>query len=309
MAARQRRRRENLLPIEERFRNNAFILISTMLELNEQNPERRALVDEILHSIFFLGKINIPPYLPHHILNNGEVFDGIRARFPRPFDLYSSQVPQRCPFSCVADMLTDEVGQENEYEIRENLQALIKQLEPEPRLSSATMCVSQKNTQPDSVRYYGVSMSTPTPIARKVMVAISCLVTWDDYVASAVMSYYPNFAKNPNFDGTIQLPQDVRCQAFSLLRNEEMLACRSCGNLFGLTPTDENGWFYGNCAEAESLSNLFKNDAEIRNQSEPTAETYTPENREGVHDKVLGILQDLLQQLYFEWEGAVYSPL
>lgn len=102
----------------------------------------------------------------------------------------------------------------------------------------------------------------------QIMIAVSCLCTWHYGVSNAVMTYKPDKTKRENFDGTMKLPESVRCQAFNVWRGENMDPCKSCVALFGLNeptqPSEVKSWPYGNCAEAESLSKfLFDNDKEI----------------------------------------------
>ena len=60
---------------------------------------------QILHSIFFLGKINDPQHPPESIVTDAEMLENLKNTYPRPFDHYSSQLPKRSPFSCVLDMV------------------------------------------------------------------------------------------------------------------------------------------------------------------------------------------------------------
>ncbi|KAF1380986.1 hypothetical protein PFLUV_G00169750 [Perca fluviatilis] len=187
-----------------------------MLELNSEHAT--VLVDEILHSIFFLGKINDPQHPPESIVTDADMLDGLKIIYPRPFDHFSSQLPKRSPFSCVLDMIVLLTGEENEEEIKKKVREITKQLRrgrTRPLISS-TICVSQI---PNSVRYYGVSMSTAGRIPGRIMVAASCLSSWDRYVAGAVMTYYLNNANIPDFDGIIRLPENVRCEAFNILQD------------------------------------------------------------------------------------------
>ncbi|KAK2830129.1 hypothetical protein Q5P01_018060 [Channa striata] len=103
-------------------------------------------------------------------------------------------------------------GENNETEVRTKLQTLNHQLSRGRKgkhLISSTMCVSQNTGIKDSLRYYGVSMSTSGAIAGQIMVAASCLNYWDNYVADAVMTYYINNMKNKDFDGTITVPEII----------------------------------------------------------------------------------------------------
>ncbi|XP_037651994.1 uncharacterized protein LOC119503977 [Sebastes umbrosus] len=282
-----------------------------MVKLNAKHPT--LLMDEILHSIFFLGKLNDPEFSPERMARNDDDVDMLkmlRDCFPRPFALYSSHLPKRSPFSCVLDMIVHLCGRkDDEKEIIKRLQDFISQLEPGESkvLVSSTICVSQRNI-PKSVKYYGVSMSTSGPYPGRIMIAASCLSSWDSNVADAVMTYYPNKTKKPYFDGTIKLQQHVRCQAFNLRLGREKPPCRSCENLFGLETSETNQSDYGNCAEAESLSNLLKYVEKVREQVRPTSETCTDKNRETVKKSVLTELKRLLRELKFKWDNEFYDP-
>ncbi|KAM4540049.1 uncharacterized protein PAE49_020756 [Odontesthes bonariensis] len=295
---------------EEVFRRNAFQIIIEMVELSNQTREDTSvLVDEILHSIFFLGEINRPKFSPKRLLDdNEEIYDHLRDRYPQPFSLYSSQIPRRSPFSCVLDMIVQVVGQENEDEIKLKLQTLSHQLMQNAELQilvSSTICISRINI-PGSKRYYGVSMSTKGRPAGQIMVAASSFSYWDDYVADAVMTYCPKKTKKPYFDGTFQLHAEVSCQAYNIRKGIEMDPCRSCGNLFGLqSPEKEKHWPYGNCAEVESVSNLLKNENRVRENVQPRPE----ENRQRAKDEVSKHLKNLLKnQVQFNWDGVFYCP-
>ncbi|XP_039679237.1 uncharacterized protein LOC120573518 [Perca fluviatilis] len=235
------------------------------------------------------------------------MLEDLKSIYLRPFDHYSSQLPKRSPFSCVLDMIVLLTGQQNEEEIKKKVREITKQLrrgKTRPLISS-NICVSQI---PNSVSYYGVSMSTAGRIPGRIMVAASCLSSWDSYVAGAVMTYYPYNAKKRYFDGTIKLPENVRCEAFKIVQGEELPACRSCKNLFSLKTDGTKEWPYGNCAEVESLSNLFKNVEEVREQARPTSANNTEENRQRAEESVKTVLERLLRQHNFTWDGNFFTP-
>ncbi|XP_056255536.1 uncharacterized protein LOC130183837 isoform X2 [Seriola aureovittata] len=261
-------------------------------------------------SIFFLGEINKPSYSPEDIISDEEMLNGLRELYPNPFLQYSSRLPKRSPFSCVLDMIVRLIGQENENQIIKMLQDIIMRMSRGrgQNLISFTICVSQKTEGPDSAQHYGVSMSTSGRRLGKIIVAASCLSAWDSHVADAVMTYYPGKTKKLYFDGTIQLPESVRCQAFSLSTGDEMPPCRSCGNLFGLCTDVKQLWAYGNCAEVESLSNLLKNENEVKRQVQPTSQIWTDENRQKSIDNVRKHLKCFLRTEGFEWDQNFYTP-
>ncbi|KAG7245180.1 hypothetical protein INR49_023746 [Caranx melampygus] len=84
-------REEQYLKDQDDLRDNAFDIIMKMLDLCNQTPGSKDLVDEILHCIFFLGRVNNIPYTPE-----------------------KSSLPKRSPFSCVMDMVVKQKGQVNE---------------------------------------------------------------------------------------------------------------------------------------------------------------------------------------------------
>ncbi|KAM3596881.1 uncharacterized protein V6R79_022106 [Siganus canaliculatus] len=242
------------------------------------------------------------------------MFDALRRRYPRPFDFCSSQVPKRSPFSSVLDMIVDQAGQGNQIrKITLDLQDLIRLTSDAPRpLVSTTICISQSSS--DSERYYGVSMSTSGRCAGRIIVAASCLSgTWDGNVADAVMTYYPihnittkKNPKNPHFDGTITLPEQVQCQTFRISDVQEMAPCRSCKDMFGLMTTETRGWAHGNCAEVESLSNLLKHEPEVRRQVRQRH--ITEERRNRVQADIQRELCRYLRELRFNWDQTFYTP-
>lgn len=302
----ERRRREEFLRAQQDYRENAFKIINTMLDWCNKTPGSKHLVDEILHSIFFLGKINKVPFSPEEIIPDKQMLSSLKEKYPRPFHFYLYQLPRRSPFSCVMDMIVMQKKPENENQIMQILRDFISTLKP-TFLVSSTICVSQKSN--NSGRHYGASMSTTGPNAGRIGIAASCLSAWDDYVAGAVMTYYPEKSKKPYFDGTIKIPKYVRCQAFNLRNGNEIKPCRSCGNLFGLSTDDTKEWPYGNCAEPESLSNLLRNESEVKKQARPTSDSWNPDNIKKARKDVLQVLTTVLRMIQFNtWDGHFYDP-
>ena len=146
-------------------------------------------------------------------------------------------------------------------------------------------------------------MSTSGRIPGRILIAASCLRAWDRHVGNAVMTYYPTMDKKVYFDGTIQLPEQVRCEAFNIRSGKIKPPCRSCGNLFGLTTDQTDEWPYGNCAEAESLSNLLKNDTEVREQTvQSNPRLGTAANRDRARQEVLNELERYLENVNIRLE-------
>ncbi|XP_033980957.1 uncharacterized protein LOC117478149 [Trematomus bernacchii] len=300
----EKKREERFLEVTKDFRRNALLIIQKMMKLNvSSDNQTRQFVDEILHSIFFLGKINEPTISPERIVNDSEMYDRMKLDYPLPFERYSSQIPRRSPFSCLLDMIVFLEGRENENEIKQKLQEIIRDLKLHKGapLVSSTICVSQKN--PNSARYYGVSMSTSGKVSREIMIAASCLPdNWDSHVAGAVMSFNQDMNKKPYFDGTFKLPEHVTCKAYSLHgEGAPMQPCKSCVELFGLEGNGTTGYAHGNCAEVESVSNLFKNDAGVK-------ELCTPEHRRKAEESVREDLKILLKTSKLTGDYHFYTP-
>lgn len=203
-------------------------------------------------------------------------------------------------------------GERYENDIIQKLQELNRQLSrgrKAKHLISSTICVSQNTEIPESVRYYGISMSTSGGISGQIMVAASCYSSWDSHVTDAVMTYYPNNLKKTYFDGTIRLPDKVRCQAFSLSDGKTKTPCRSCKDLFGLHTDATRIWPYGNCAEVESVSNLFENESEIKKKAGPTSDMCTDENRQQARISALNRLNGLLRDVGFTWDNKFFPNI
>nr|XP_040044716.1 uncharacterized protein LOC120826469 isoform X7 [Gasterosteus aculeatus aculeatus] len=313
----QQEREEAFLIDQDPFRRNAYKLI---VKMSEAGGGTKHLLDEMLHSIFFLGKVNEPTFSPESILLDEEVLTELKKLFPRAFELFSSHLPRRSPFSCVLDMIVLLQGREGEGEgeILSGLRELIIGLElgDSRELISSTLCVSHRTDIRNPVKYYGVSMAAPSAIApkkgpfpRRFVIAASCLYYWDEYIAGAVLTYYPTKQKKQDYDGTIQLPQWVRCQAFSLSQEEETPPCLSCSNLFGLRTNSNDEWVYGNCGEVESLSNLFKTEGDVKQRARPTSPLYSDERRDHYKREMCKDLINCLRQKEFTWrEGDFYIP-
>lgn len=210
----------------------------------------------------------------------------------------------------VSLQIVEKKGQQKESEILASLRAIILKLkEGRPKeLVASTTCVSQPNNKDkNSTRYYGLSMSTS---ANWIVIAASCLSNWDEYVAGAVMTFYPDKKKKPYFDGTIKLPGQVRCQAFNLNELEPILPCKSCANLFGFPESGEDAWTYGNCAENESISKMLKHEKEVKEQAKPTSPTCTEANKRKAKEHVLEVLKKCLDNPNRKiiWDGTYYSP-
>ncbi|XP_039905100.1 uncharacterized protein LOC120744657 [Simochromis diagramma] len=262
------------------------------------------LCKQMLHSIFFLGNIMQTSVSPEDITPDTEIFQNLRQDYRRPFELYSTHLPRRSPFSCVLDMVVLQKNPENEEQIKNSLQDLVNSLESN-LLVSSTICISQNNNS--SARYYGVSMSTKGSNPGKIVIGASCLSKWHEYVSGAVMTYYPVMVRKTYFDGTIQVPGNIRCEAFNIKNGGQLPPCRSCHKLFGLNTKETKEWDYGNCAEPESLSNLLTNEDEVKNKTH--VHEHSAEKRQRAKEEVRKDLMSMLRTIQFKkWTGEFYTP-
>ncbi|XP_036069651.1 uncharacterized protein LOC112137734 [Oryzias melastigma] len=310
MADRQEEKLE-YLPEEAVFRRNAFILITTMVDLSNQTPQDTSmLVEEVLHTLFFLGVINCPPFSPRSLLDDDdEILDYLKIEYPLPFQLYLTQLPRRSPFSCLLDMVVSLYGQENEDQIKDKLKIIVHQMKEGTNLQilfSSTICISRINSS--SRRYYGVSMSTKGRPAGEILVASSCFSFWHRLVSDAVMTYYPDKQKKSYFSRNIKIPTDIKCEAFNISEGRPMDPCTSCSDLFGLDTNECRRWAHGSCAEVESLSNLFKGEQLVMEGLGP--DENEQEDRLRAERRVINHLKNQLKIFKdFNWDGKFYSNL
>ncbi|XP_029976897.1 uncharacterized protein LOC115409760 [Salarias fasciatus] len=300
-------RREMFLIRQTRNRINAFNLICKMLEWC-RTRETKLLMDEMLHSIFFLMKICGVPFSPEEIIQDRTILQQLLSSYPEPFE-HLSQLPRRTPFSCVLDMVILMGNSENEAAVKASLQDITRSLDAMFPVST-TICISQ-NTK-NSTRHYGVSMSATGKNQRAIMIAASCFGPWDEYVAGAVMTFLPNEQRmmdTPEFNGAIILPAYIRCEAFDLRTDRIKPPCRSCGEMFGLPTIETHGWPHGNCAEAESVSNLLKHDSEVKRDVRIPSPIGTEEIRQIVQTDVGLKLQEILANSPYRitWTGDFYT--
>ncbi|XP_029977189.1 uncharacterized protein LOC115409963 [Salarias fasciatus] len=300
-------RRDEFLKQQQAYKINAFNLICKMLEWC-RTRETKLLMDEMLHSIFFLAKICVVPFSPEEIIPDKEMLQKLLASYPEPVK-HLSKLPRRTPFSCVLDMVILMGNRENEAAVKTSLQEIARSLDAMFPVST-TICISQ-NTK-NSMRHYGVSMSTTDQNQRAIMITASCCGPWDDYVSGAVMTFLSNKKKKkdtPEFNGAIKLPAYVRCQAFDLRTGSIKPACRSCGEMFGLPTNETHGWHHGNCAEAESLSNLLKHDKEVKGDVRIPSPKGTEEIRKRVQTDVCQKLKEILANNPYRmtWRGDFYT--
>ncbi|KAF4080477.1 hypothetical protein AMELA_G00171680, partial [Ameiurus melas] len=281
-------------------------------------------IDEMLHSIFFLGYIYNPKLTPSEFFIKStidklkklfpessqnftlELKDELMELFPEPFEKYKTHLPTRTPFSILLNMMEILYGTEDK--IKENLQLLLEELKfPYPLhrsgnehqhyyiLEATVICVCYSETDLQK-KYYGASLSCRKGKAKSILIDLSCLKTWHEFVSHEVMS----FTSGGRCNG-ITFPESVKCQAYFRDWNEnvyrEKSPCLKCKELFNLQDADLGSVKhpYGNCAETECLSKLLCNNKDIREKT--LMVNYTEENlgsfRRSTKDRVIEDLAEV----------------
>ncbi|KAB5517874.1 hypothetical protein PHYPO_G00172270 [Pangasianodon hypophthalmus] len=102
-------------------------LLMTIENEKKGNDKLCVYMDEMLHSIFFLGYIYDSPRLtPSDFFRSPETREQVMKKFPRPFEKYRSHLPTRTPFSILLNMM--ETLYCTEEKIIEELLRLLKKL-------------------------------------------------------------------------------------------------------------------------------------------------------------------------------------
>ncbi|KAI4874435.1 hypothetical protein NFI96_019381 [Prochilodus magdalenae] len=256
-----RQRAELFLKKENAFLRNAFIIFNKATEFGNAY-----LLDKMLHSILFLGNIHPARYSPVDIFAKREIFDATIKAFPRPFNSYRKYVPLQTPFSYFLELIV-EFFSESEEKVKAVLSELCqscKKSGTQYPLISTVICICQASR---CSRYYGGSLTCPGEIEREIMTSVSCLHVWHEFVKHAVLGVFPEDTAEPRFrDGTIILPDSVKCRAFDIENLGTVKPpCKRCHELYSLPNPTSNRNKPGNCAETEAISKLLANEEMVAN--------------------------------------------
>ncbi|XP_041095149.1 uncharacterized protein LOC121307095 isoform X3 [Polyodon spathula] len=116
--------------------------------------------------------------------------------------------------------------------------------------------------------FYGASLSCSGKVEIKIMIALSCIQTWNDAVAHAVW--------NAEKKGYIKFPPKVNCTAYKINPESDFYdsipPCSNCNTIFKdvtfkppfSSEKHSERFAFGNCAETESLSHLLDADKNVR---------------------------------------------
>ncbi|XP_036421613.1 uncharacterized protein LOC118805114 [Colossoma macropomum] len=261
--------RAKLLLTKQAFPQNAFFIFNKATEfVRETGIQGNDLLDQMLHSILFLGNIHAARYPPEVIFADEDIYDKSMCAFPTPFTRYREDVPQRTPFSYFLELIVRYCG-EHEEEVKAILREILrgcKKSDIQYPLISSVISICQVSNK----RYYGGSLTCPGEIEREIMTAVSCLHVWHPYVSSAVLGVFPEDTTEPRFpDGAITLPDSVVCRAFDIENLSEVKPpCERCHELYSLPNHTNNRNNPGNCAETEAISNLLVNEEGVTDETQ-----------------------------------------
>ncbi|KAM9434864.1 uncharacterized protein Hap1MRO34_002600 [Clarias gariepinus] len=334
MNTQKRKPNSNLLKYQESNResfiscSSALIVHTLRMVTEHENQGNNSLcdyMDEMLHSIFFLAYIHDRSLTPSKHFKSSKLCDVVKKKFPGSFEKYRSHLPTRTPFSILLNMM--ETLYHTEEEIKVELLILLQELNfPYPlhkpgskheqyyTLESTVICVcsdSGSNSDSTPQTYFGASLSCRKGNAKRILIDVSCLKTWHEFVSHAVMS----FTLEGSGDG-ITFPESVKCQAYIRDWNEnvykERRPCLNCGELFNLNDADPDKVHhpYGNCAETECLSKLLFNNqhtrknTRIENHTEETLETLRRRTKESLTKQLAQVGIKIINENFL-----FYSPM
>ncbi|XP_065144470.1 uncharacterized protein [Paramisgurnus dabryanus] len=307
----KRRLLKELVNNKESLKTCGILLINHVIK--EYKKEQNLLkphVNEILHSIFFLGIL-------YHLTPNDflsvNTAESLNQIFPDPFKKYKSHLPKRTPFSVLLDIMV--LKYDTEERVMEELCSLLKELKfPQPlykpgnkmqnfyTLESTAICVCFNSHDPSKV-YFGASLGCRKK-AKSIMIYSSCINTWHDHVSNVVMAY--SHQQQNGDDLKLWLPrlnfsQSMKCQAYLRDWSEnkyiEILPCLNCQRMFSLPGEEREQEFYpyGNCAETECLSKLLLNDDFMQENTD--IENYSQEQMADLKTQTINTLRKLLASI------------
>ncbi|KAJ8345978.1 hypothetical protein SKAU_G00301710, partial [Synaphobranchus kaupii] len=249
------------------------------------------LSQQILHSIFFIGFINLPRIEPEDILPESTV-TRLKEKIPDVFEKYRSHLPTRTPFSILLDWVVHTAG--------DNVMKTLLDLNEKMHIPKTNgMCgndfclastvvsycyFEDKKENKIPRKYYGASVACTGKAKRDLFINLSCFKTWNRKVALGVC-----LAAKGN--KSILLPKTVHSAAFTMLndqRDEDRTGnsgrigsgsgqryvprspCEKCWEIFPevvFSPSERDEkkaqWKHGNCAECEAISNLLNGEGAV----------------------------------------------
>eukprot|EP00062_Callorhinchus_milii_P015019 gi/632964834/ref/XP_007898590.1/ PREDICTED: uncharacterized protein LOC103183124 [Callorhinchus milii] len=247
---------------------------SEMLTNNQKTQYEK----EILHTILFFCHINIPRLEPEDIF--GKATETLNSKYADILTDYKMHLPTRPPYTILLDIVVTYKGANNVPDVLEYLWSENKkmQLPGPPKKCENVFCFVSRvinycyfepeNPNYKSDKYYGASVSCTGHNAKKIMIDILCLKTWNSYICQ-VVGNAPEWKLKCPFvysNAYIIQPDLKNSKDFEVPKYKP--PCKKCLELYPdlncllyETNNHEANWLYGNCAENESLSKLL-NDCE-----------------------------------------------
>ncbi|XP_068511426.1 uncharacterized protein [Anas acuta] len=285
MLAEQEEWRKSQLQMSGNLFIKQFLKLLTQKRLAEDI--KKHYIEKVLHAVFFFGRLHKRMVNPVDFLGP-TTCQIMQAKFPRPFEQYSTHLPSLTPYSILLQFGTEEAGcstqEQMESFLRDFNETLQEELEQETNLKlsqfvfrAAVISFSIYRDPGDGAAtplFYGASLSCSGLLERKIMIAILCLQTWHKAVAFAV-----HHGEN---DLAIVFPDGVQSRAFYYMHGAfvEKEPCVKCRKMFKVdfrppagSATENSRWPYGNCAENESLSKLLQG---VPGLQERVVSTHTP---------------------------------
>ncbi|KAK6471011.1 hypothetical protein HHUSO_G29909 [Huso huso] len=256
---------------------NFILEFGKHIQFESDLERRKEVMTEVLHCIFFLGHIYKNPVPPEIFFPTKELLQLSKELFPRAFQQYASHLPTRTPFSILLDLVSRMNGSTNSEAILNHLAQIKKALQDDDQTENnytltATVITECYLKEEGQKWFYGASLSCSGSVETRIMIALSCIQTWNDAVAHAVW----NAKKRKSY---IRFPKDVFCTAYKIDPKSDsyvMIApCSKCYRIFTdvtFKPpfSGERGserFRLGNCAETESLSHLLDAEENVRNET------------------------------------------
>ncbi|XP_075072928.1 uncharacterized protein LOC142161314 [Mixophyes fleayi] len=292
---------------KENITTSGLLFIKTFQDLlmktKAKTDSMQKYMQKILHSIFFLGYINDPSISPKEFIPS-RTLDKYKKVFPKPFQEYSTHLPNQTPYSILLEYMTETLDAENTdifmqelVVVNESLWKLDDDEGNQPVANdfafSASVitysCVKDLKNMRFLKKAYGASISCKGKVPRKIMIALSALYVWDKAISYVVCCG----AKGP----AIQFPDQVHCNAYSFdtknRKYKEVPPCTKCNKMYivqfkpeYLVTNKTETWPFGNCAENESLSKLLHHNTDVRQAIYTVKdEGDTPMNRQDIENK------------------------
>ncbi|KAL7826766.1 hypothetical protein AOLI_G00319750 [Acnodon oligacanthus] len=160
---------------ESAFAQNVFFIFNKTTELvSEYDIDGVDLLNQMLHSILFLGNINATPYSPDDIFAEKEIYLKTMTDFPQPFERYREDVALRTSFSYFLELIVRCFG-ENKGKVKAKLCEKLQGCEKSGPFISSVICICQVSNR----MYYGESLTCPGERERQIMIAVTCLHVWN----------------------------------------------------------------------------------------------------------------------------------